>query len=426
MTASRPRSIAAAYAFSVAALLASVLLPRPSLADWPQFLGPARNGESSEKGLMKAWPKGGPPVVWRSPGGVGMSAVVVVGKSAWTMVQDSRSQKLVCLDAQTGKQRWATAIAPAYRNQQGNGPRATPAVSSGGAVVVFTGEGILAAVNGSSGDLIWKENVLQSLGGKVADFGMACSPLIHKDRVFVTVGAPGGSTCAFALRDGKLLWKQGDDPAGYSSPALLEIAGSQQLVVFNGAALLGIRPGDGSQLWRYPYVTDFDCNIATPIQVGRNVFISAGENHGCALLQFKSAGKQIQVGEVWKSQGPRSVMRNAWQTSIVKDGMLYGFDNVGAAGPVMHFSCIDVKTGKAVWRKTRFGKGNLIAADGKLFITTMKGELVVLKIDPSRYVELGRKELLGMTRQHAALASGRLYLRDDREIICVDVRAQAD
>ena len=115
-------------------------------------------------------------------------------------------------------------------------------------------------------------------------------------------------------------------------------------------------------------------------------------------------------------------MRNEWQTSVVVDGYLYGFDNVGAAGPVTHLSCIEATTGKPVWQEARFGKGNLVLADGKLWITTMKGELVLVKVTPEGYQELGRSRLFGETRQTMSIANGHGYIRDDREVLCIKLK----
>jgi outer membrane protein assembly factor BamB len=156
--------------------------------------------------------------------------------------------------------------------------------------------------------------------------------------------------------------------------------------------------------------------------VGGNAFISSGENHGSAMLSLRPQGDRFEVGTVWKSQGGQSVLRNEWQTSILLDGYLYGMDNVGGAGPITHLACINAATGERAWQVPRFGKGNLIAADGKLFISTMKGELVIATASPKEYLELGRAEILGSTRQAPALADGLLYLRDDAEIVCLDVR----
>jgi outer membrane protein assembly factor BamB len=413
----------------VGALLTCLGSARPSLAqpaapqsgDWNQFLGPERNGISAESGLLDAWPQGGPREVWRVAGGVGMSGIAISGRSLCTLVQRDAKQWLVALDAQTGKPKWQTPLAPEYKNSQGDGPRATPTIRDK-RVVAFTGQGILCAVNLDDGKLHWSHDVVSELGGKVADYGMASSPLLTGDLVVVTAGAPQACVAAYRLQSGELAWKMGDDPAGYSSPVSLTVGGRQQIVVFTGGSALGLAPGSGSLLWRYEYETDYDCNIAMPIAVDGDVLISSGENHGSVRLKLKPNREKFDVEEVWSSQGTRSVLRSEWQTPILLDGKLYGLDNIGSAGPVTHLTCIDAKTGERIWQQTRFGKSNLIAADGKLFFSTMAGELIVVRATPKGYEEIGRKQVLGPTRQAPALANGLLYLRDDKEIICLDFR----
>jgi outer membrane protein assembly factor BamB len=370
---------------------------------------------------LDKWPAGGLKEVWRVKGGVGMSGLAISRGRALTLVQRAGQQWLVALDAATGKQIWETAIASEYRNEMGNGPRATPAIA-GDRVLVYTGEGILAAINFADGAVLWSHDVPKELGGKPADYGMACSPLVVGERVIVQVGAPQAAVAAYDIPAGTLAWKAGNDPAGYSSPAVLDVAGQKQIVAFTGASVLGLSPQDGKVLWRHPYETDFECNIATPVAVKGQVFISSGENHGSVLLAVKPAGERLEVEEVWSSQGASSALRNEWQTSVLLDGYLYGFDNVGSAGPVTHLTCVEAATGKRAWQQPRFGKGNLIAADGKLFISTMKGELVVVRATPEKFEELGRGVVCGPTRQAPALSGGLLYLRDDKEIVCLDVR----
>ena len=395
--------------------------PAPS-SDWPQFLGPTRNGISTETNLIDQFGDDGPQVLWSITPGEGMSGLAVTGDVVYTLVQRDGEQLAIALDAASGEEAWATPIAPAYKNSMGDGPRATPAVTDE-TVFAFSGEGILAALDIADGSLRWSHDTVDQHGGKTADYGMACSPLLAGDLVIVTVGAPDATIAAYQQDTGDLAWTAGQDhPAGYSSPALLEVAGRQQLAVFSGDALLGIDPENGDVLWEHPYQTDFDCNIATPISIEGKVFISCGENHGCMLLDIKPSGNSFQIEEVWSSLGRRSIFRNEWQTSILLDGNLYGFDNVGSAGPVTHLACIDAATGDLQWQQLRFGKGNLIAADGKLWITNMDGELVIVRATPDHFEELDRARVLTSTRQAPALAQGRLYLRGNEQIVCIDVR----
>jgi len=391
-------------------------------AEWPGFLGPARNGISSETGLIERFPDGGPRVLWRVTGGVGMSGLAISRGRVVTLVQAGGRQLAVALDAGTGRTLWKTPVAAAFRNGMGNGPRATPAIA-GGRVFVFTGEGRLVALEAATGKIAWQHDTVTELGGRVADYGMAGSPLVAGKLVVVVPGAPGATLAAYEVDSGKLAWKVGRDPAGYSSPALLDVGGRRQLVAVTGASAIGLDPSRGTVLWRFPYVTDYECNIATPLAHQRRVFISSGENHGSVLLELKKTGTGFQPVPVWSSQGRTSVMRNEWQTSILLKGYLYGMDNVGGAGPITHLNCVDIATGKRAWQQPRFGKGNLIAADGKLWISTLKGELVLVAASPGGFKELGRAEILEATRQAPALAAGRLYLRDDQEIVCLDIKA---
>lgn len=406
----------------VIASATSLVAAEPSSQGWPQFLGPNRNGISSETKLIDTFGPQGPMVVWRVQGGIGMSGIALDGKQAVTMLERDGKQLVVAFRMTDGAELWSQSITDGFRNSMGAGPRATPSIA-GGAIFVYTGEGILAALDQTSGSPQWQHNVVSDFGGKPADYGMVSSPLIVDGLAVVSAGVTGASIVAYHVDTGRLAWKSGNDAAGYSSPALLTVGGHRQIVAFTGQSVLGLEPKTGAQLWRYKFTTDFNCNIATPLAVGDDVFISSGENHGCALLALTPQGDMFQVTEVWKSFGPTSVMRNEWQTSILLDGFLYGFDNVGGAGPITHLNCVNAKTGVRAWQQPRFGKGNLIAADGKLYIATVDGELVIVRANPERFEELSREKLFDGTRQAPALLDGRLYLRDSKEIVCVDIRA---
>jgi outer membrane protein assembly factor BamB len=388
--------------------------------EWPQFLGKQRNGVSSEKNLLDAFPAAGPTIRWRIPGGVGMSAIAVQDDTAVTTWNADGKQLLVALDAVTGKVKWKAELGETYENSMGDGPRATPTIAEQN-VYAYSGEGILIAVDLKSGQLRWSKNVMEELSAEPSEYGMSCSPLVVDDRVIVHAGGSEAAIAAFAVANGKLLWKCGSGHAGYSSPTIMDISGEPQVVTVTGTAVMGIDPENGKALWSYPFETDYGCNTASPVWVDGSVFISAGENHGSVLLDLTKNKDKYSVSERWKSLDAKSVMRNEWQTSILIGDYLYGFDNVGAAGPISHFSCIEAKTGKPVWQKNRFGKGNLAYADGKFWLTTIEGELVIARADPKGFEELGRVQLVGKNRQTLSIANGYGYLRDDSEVVCVQL-----
>jgi outer membrane protein assembly factor BamB len=390
-----------------------------STGEWPQFLGPTQNGISTESGLIDGWPAAGPAEIWRTNIGTGMSTVAVSNGRLYTVAQSKEHQFAIAVDAKSGKEIWSRELSAEYRNQMGDGPRATPAVA-GELVYVHTGEGILAALKTSDGSIVWKKDLVQELGGKPIEYGISSSPLLVGNLVVVQPGVSGGTVVACDQRSGRIVWKSGAGSAAYSSPVLLNVGRQQQVVAFTGPEVLGLEPTTGKQLWNYPFKTDYDCNTANPIAVGNKVLVSSGENHGSALLSIDGG----RVKEVWTSFGRNSVLRAEWQTPVLIDGHLYGFDNVGSAGPVTNFACIEAKTGRRVWEKKRFGKGNLVAADGKLFISTMKGELVLVAATADSFKELARSKegLVDTTRQAPVIADGKLYLRGTQELVCLDVK----
>jgi outer membrane protein assembly factor BamB len=391
-------------------------------ADWPQFLGPGRNGISAEKGLISQFPADGPKVVWRTPLGVSMSGVVVSDGRAYTLFQDSEKLFLVSLNAADGKVVWKTPFAAPYENAMGNGPRATPTVSND-TIVVFTGEGILAGFASKDGHELWKANVPQSLKGTASEYGMSCSPLIVENNVIIHTGSEAKSVAAFELSTGKLVWTAGSGKAGYSSPVLLTLNDQPQIVSLTATGAFGIDAENGTVLWDFPFPTEYDCNTACPVQAGSDsVLISAGENHGSVILQIAADGQSAQ--EVWSSLGKDSQLRAEWQTPVIHDGHLYGLDNSGSAGPITNLVCIRLKDKKTVWKKARFGKSNLILADGKLYLTTMDGEVVIVDASPTAFHETARATVMETTRQAPSIANGHLLVRDDKDVICIDIRAQ--
>ena len=392
-----------------------------SAADWPQHLGPLRTGHSPEKGLITTWPADGLKNAWKVPGGVGMSGIAVQDSLAVTLIQKEGQQYALALDANTGETKWEIAIGPEYNNPMGNGPRAFPALTSTQAFV-FSGQGILAAISLKTGKLHWKHDTIQEHQGEVADYGMAASPLVIGNVVVITTGHKNGvARAAYNVEDGKPQWQTNfPDSVAYSCPALLEVAGEKQLVVFTGTHLRGLSLL-GDPLWKYEYITPYDCNIVTPQLINGDIFISSGEDHGAVRLKITKSEADYTIQEVWSSQGRTSVMRNEWQTSILSQGHLFGFDNIGGAGPITNLHCLNAKTGEALWKMPRFGKGNAIAADGKLFISMMDGNVIIANLNQDEYQELGRQKVTRGTRQAPSLSDGLLFLRDDESIYAIDI-----
>lgn len=391
--------------------------------DWPQFLGASRDGISTESGLVRGFDESGPRLLWQTELGVGMSGIAVAGGQLLTMEQDDHSQYVTCLKADDGAIVWRTPVAPMYENGMGNGPRATPTVS-GQRIYAMTGEGILVALARTDGTKQWEVDVPGSLGGEPSEYGMSCSPLVAGEAVIVHAGTDDAAVAAFDAASGKLLWTAGRGRAGYSSPILRTLSGVPQVLAFTASGLMGVDPASGAELWSFPFATDFDCNTANPVQMDKDhVLISAGENHGSALLRVATTGNTWSVRDVWTSYGKDSQLRAEWQTPVLHEGHLYGLDNSGSAGPITNLVCIRVSDGKTLWKKSRFGKSNLVVADGMLWLTTMDGELVAVEASPDAFRETGRAAVMQTTRQAPAIADGRLYVRDKGGVLCFDLSA---
>lgn len=399
-------TISAALALAAGSVLA---------ADWPRWMGPDYNGSSPETGLATTFPAGGPKLLWKVAGGDGISSLAIVGKRVFTMVQRGGKELAVCLDADTGKQVWETALAPGFDDQQGNGPRATPAVD-GKSVYVQCAGGVLACLNADDGKIVWQHNLLTTFNAENIAWGLSASPLVDGDRVYAVPGAKGAGAVAYEKTTGKLLWKSGNDVAAYASPAAVTVGSTRQALFFNASGLIGVAAESGKELWRIPWKTGYDCNITTPLVIGDNVFIASGEKVGCAMFKL-GAGAPTQV---WAGKGPQSVLMTYWATAVERGGRLYGLS--GEFSGVINLNCVDAKTGKLVWSQPRFGAAGLVLADGHLYLTTRTGELVVVAAEPGGFKETARAKVAAANSYICpAISDKRLYFRDRQNVYCVDL-----
>ena len=407
----RPRPVRLVFALIFAAWLSA--LPAaggPPAYDWPQFRGPAREGASAATGLARSWPAAGPKVVWRRPLGEGFSGIAVAGGRLFTLVAGPEQEFAVCLDPATGAEVWRTPVGPRFDEALGNGPRSTPTVDSD-RVFVLSSTGHLAALAAGDGHRLWEIDAQQALGAPMPLRGFACSPLVDGDLLLVELGAgEGKALVALDKASGRVRWSARDTPNGYSSPIAVDIDGVRQYVFINtaGREVVALRT-DGSVWWTHPWPPG---SIAMPVFVPPNrILVSASADIGAALLEVKTVDGKPQVEEAWRNR----VLKNHFSSSVFRDGFIYGFDN----GTL---KCLDASTGEQRWATRGFGKGSLITADGLLLVLGDRGTLALAEATPEAYRELGRVQALGGKSWTApTLAGGRLYLRDQREIVCYEV-----
>jgi outer membrane protein assembly factor BamB len=380
-------------------------------ADWPQFRGLNRDGISSETGLLKSWPAEGPRILWKAPAGEGYSQLAVSKERLFTLYGVGSKDVAVAYNAATGRPAWMTLLDRKFVNEMGNGPRSTPTVD-GDMVYTLTANGQLAALNAADGKRVWERNLRRELGANLPGFGLSTSPLVEGDLLLVEVGGSGGkSLVAFDKKTGQTVWATQNEEAGYSTPIAITVGGMRQAIFLTNRAVLSVSPKDGKLLWRLPWPPEHGYNAATPIFVAPDkLFISSGYGTGAALFKIKVAGDTVSADEIWTSRK----MKNRVSSSVLHNGHLYGFDN-------SVLKAIDVATGEEAWKESGFGHGSLILADGQLVVLSERCKLSLVEATPAGYREKGSAQLLfGTCRTAPTLANGRLYLRNEEEILALD------
>jgi outer membrane protein assembly factor BamB len=382
-------------------------------ADWPQYRGVNRDGISKETAILKTWPANGPRVLWKTPIGDGYSGMAIVSNRIYTMDAKGPDEFIVAMDAASGKEIWRYRNDSNFVNDQGNGPRGTPTIE-GNMLYAFGAQGALTALTIQDGKKVWSHDVKKSVSGKVPIWGYSSSPLIEGGLLILPVGGgENNAVVAFNKKTGAIAWRsQGDEPA-YSSAIAATIKGVRQILVFSGTKLLSVAPTDGKLLWSYNWKTDWFVNAAVPIVVPEDkVFISTAYDVGAALLKVNVAGGKSSVEEVWMSKA----MRNHFNTSVLNNGILYGFDNAV-------LKAIDANTGEDKWKKSGFGRGSLLVADGHLIVLSERGQLVLVEATPDAYKEVASAQVLqGKCWTMPTLVNGRLYVRNQKEMVCLDLK----
>lgn len=389
-------------------------------ADWPTFRGGVeRTDISAETGLLKQWPDSGPKQAWLfNEAGLGYSGYAIVGGTLYTMGARDAVEFLIAVDAATGKQKWATEVGALLTNGWGDGPRSTPTVD-GGKVYAMSGKGVLACVNATDGKEIWRAS-MTDLGGKVPSWGYCESPLVDGDLVICTPGGPQGTLAAFNKTSGAKVWQTTDwtDPAQYSSVIAVNHNGARQLIQLTMQSFAGVDAKDGKVLWKseFPGKTAV---IPTPIFHDGQVFVAAGYGVGCKSVKI---GPGNAVEELYSSTD----MVNHHGGVILVDGYLYGYSDKGG------WTCMNFKTGAVEWTEQKaLKKGAIHCADGKFYLLEEKtGTVVLIDVSPKGWQEHGRftlspqttqRSAKGMVWTHPVISGGKLFLRDQELLFCLDV-----
>ena len=389
--------------------------------DWPQFLGPTRNGVYAGNDLAATWPADGPPVIWQKSIGQGFSGPVVAQHKLILFHRIDDKETVECLDAKSGKQLWNYGYPTAYRDDFGfdEGPRATPSIADR-RVYTFGAEGMLHCLDFATGKKIWSVNAKTEFRAPKGFFGIACSPLVEGNAVLLNIGgAEGAGIVAFECLTGKILWKASDDEASYSSPVPATINGQRDVFFFTRKELVAVNPADGEIRFKFPWGPTMNASVsaATPLVVDDLVFVSGCYGTGAVVLRVKGNG----VENVWSAE---DVLSNHYATSVQHDGFLYGIDGRTDPGyqPGPSLRCVELKTGKIRWKNDSVGAATITLAGDQLLILTEKGELIRAAASPEKFKPNARAQILPFqVRAYPALADGFLYARSKDKMVCVDL-----
>ena len=403
-------------AWAVAATLAATVATQAA-NDWPQYLGPSRNGIYSGPALADTWGANGPKVVWRKQVGQGFAGPAVVGNRVILFHRVGNEEVLESLDAATGNSTWRYAYPTRYRDDFGfdEGPRAVPVVADG-VIYTFGAEGQLHAVDLAKGTRLWSEDTMKRFGVPKGYFGAAGSPLVEGGRVVANVGGDKAGIVAFEAKTGKVLWTATDDDASYSSGVAATIGGRRLGVFLTRDSLVGLDPASGmvqfQRRWRARIAASV--NAATPIVVGDQIFVSAQYGPGAGVLRVNGS----QLTDVWTSD---EVLSNHYATSVFYNGYLYGFHGRQEFGP--SFRAVEFQTGTVKWSQEQFRAGSVLLAGDRLVITREGGELILASASPQAFKPIARAQILqGVVRPYPALADGLLYIRNENTLVCLDLR----
>lgn len=393
-----------------------------SAADWPQWLGPDRDGVSSES--VAAWTDA-PKVLWRANVGEGHSSPIVADGRVYlhTRVKDKDEESVEAFDAVNGESKWQkTYPRGSFSSVFGLGPRATPAYSDGKLVTLGV-TGLASVWDAKSGEKVWQKDILKDFEASNLFFGVSASPLIDGERVVLMPGGKKATAVALKLADGGVKWEYaGNEPASYASPITLKVGEQRQAVFLTGSGLSAINAEDGKLSWKVPFKDGLNESSTTPIRAG-GLLIASTITKGSIGLRLGKKDDKDTAEQVWAEPALTCYFSTPVPVGKKHLFMVTGKASLTSASSTLR--CVDAENGKEIWKQDNVGRYHaalLRLADGKLLLHGDDGKLRLLAPNVEKYEELCVAKVCGRTWAHPALADGRLYIRDDKELICLEMK----
>ncbi len=428
----------------LAAVAALVIAPIARADDWPGWMGPKRDNVWNETGILEKFPKEGPKVLWRTPVAGGYAGPAVSGGMVFVTdyvtaadvkvdnfdrKEFSGNERVVCLDQKTGKEKWKHEYPVKYAISYPSGPRCTPTVHDG-KLYTLGAEGNMFCFNAETGKIVWEKELKKEYKTKSALWGYASHPLIDGKNLITLVGGDGSHVVAFDLATGKEVWKSGSQPEqGYAPVMITEAGGKRQLIVACPKAVYSLNPANGERYWTTAFTADSGCVVMTPVRAGDHLYV--GAYHGKNLMLKLTADKP-GAEVVWKDKKGHGISPVNVQP-FLQDGVLYGYDDEGS------LFGIEIPSGKRLWDSTGPVGGEepqgsatafMVKNGDRFFFFAETGNLVIGKLTPKGYVEIDKAKILEQTNNAfgrkvvwcaPAYADKKMYVRNDKEIVCVDL-----
>ncbi|MBM3878973.1 MAG: pyrrolo-quinoline quinone [Verrucomicrobia bacterium] len=435
-----------------AALLGALAASTLAVADdWPQWLGPQRDGVWRETGIVEKFPSGGPPVRWRTPIGGGFTGPAVASGRVYLMdrqlPEGTRNpsnpfdrgsipgrERVLCLNEADGRVLWQHSYDCPYTVSYATGPRATPLVA-GGKVYTLSAEGHLFCFEADTGKVVWSRDFKQDFGAKTPVWGFAGHPLLDGPRLICLVGGDGAVAVALDKETGQEQWRAltAKEP-GYCPPTLITHAGRRQVILWHPESVNALEPESGKVLWSVPFESRAGLSVSTPRLAGDGLFITTFYN-GSLLLRLGAGTPEVVYRSQKASEKDTTELHSIIPTPFIEGGHVYGVCSYG------QLRCLKLDTGERVWetlaattpeKETRWGNAFLVKHQDRFFLFNERGDLIIAKLTPLGYQELSRAHLLDPTNpdpgrrvvwSHPAFANRSVYARNDVELVCVSLAA---
>lgn len=412
--------------------------------DWPQWMGPKRDNVWRETGILEKFPAGGPKVLWRSPINVGYAGPAVAQGKVFAMDFSSPgnvqvdnfarkefpgTERVICFDEASGKVLWEHAYEVVYSVSYPSGPRCTPIVD-GEFVYTLGGEGNLTCLKADSGTVVWSKDLKREYQTKSALWGYAGHPLIDGDKLITLVGGEGSHLVAFDKRNGKEIWRAlTSKEQGYAPPMIFEIGGARQLVTLRPDAVTSLDPETGKEHWSVPYEATNGSIIMAPMVIGEHLY-AAGYSQKSLLLKLDQT--RPDASEVWRDK-VRDAISPVNVQPIADGNVIYGLDQGGK------LVALEIPSGKRLWDTTGHMGGGRVGGSETAFIVregdrywlfNEQGDLIIARFSREGYQEIDRAHVIEPTNNAfgrkvvwsmPAFANRRVYIRNDKEIICLDL-----